>query len=284
MYALAGLAPHININTSVSRGEGEGGGTRCPRARRAQRPAAPLQISLLQAHPQLKQCVRQSVERAVQELVHPVVDRSIKIAMTTCEQIIRKDFALDSEESRMRLAAHHMMRNLTAGMAMITCREPLLMSIATNLKNSFAAALRVSRDLPLPLAAPDPGLGPELGSLSSADPDPPAEGDDGGGCSQDLSGQLRAGLLLHPENGGGEGWARDGQETGHGKKPPASTCQRAWPVWHLFFLPTKEFELRKHARQEGRRYCDPVVLTYQAERMPEQIRLKVSPPPPPLCR
>lgn len=106
------------------------------------------QIPLLQAHPQLKQCVRQSVERAVQELVHPVVDRSIKIAMTTCEQIIRKDFALDSEESRMRVAAHHMMRNLTAGMAMITCREPLLMSIATNLKNSFAAALRVS-EIPL---------------------------------------------------------------------------------------------------------------------------------------
>lgn len=40
------------------------------------------------------------------------------------------------------------------------------------------------------------------------------------------------------------------------------------------FFP-QEFELRKHARQEGRRYCDPVVLTYQAERMPEQIRLKV---------
>lgn len=45
----------------------------------------------------------------------------------------------------MRVAAHHMMRNLTAGMAMITCREPLLMSIATNLKNSFAAALRVGK-------------------------------------------------------------------------------------------------------------------------------------------
>jgi CCR4-NOT transcription complex subunit 1 len=37
----------------------------------------------------------------------------------------------------------------------------------------------------------------------------------------------------------------------------------------------EEFELRKHARNEGRRYCDPLVLTYQAERMPEQIRLKV---------
>lgn len=41
------------------------------------------------------------------------------------------------------------------------------------------------------------------------------------------------------------------------------------------FCPSQEFELRKHARQEGRRYCDPMVLTYQAERMPEQIRLKV---------
>lgn len=37
----------------------------------------------------------------------------------------------------------------------------------------------------------------------------------------------------------------------------------------------KEFERRKHARNEGRRYCDSAVLTYQAERMPEQIRLKV---------
>lgn len=34
-----------------------------------------------------------------------------------------------------------------------------------------------------------------------------------------------------------------------------------------------ETELRKLARQEGRRYCDPIAK-YQAERMPEQIRLK----------
>lgn len=44
----------------------------------------------------------------------------------------------------------------------------------------------------------------------------------------------------------------------------------------IVLLTSQEFELRKHARQEGRRYCDPVVLTYQAERMPEQIRLKAS--------
>jgi len=36
-----------------------------------------------------------------------------------------------------------------------------------------------------------------------------------------------------------------------------------------------DYERRKVARQEGRRFCDPHVLTYQAERMSEPIRLKV---------
>ncbi|XP_024911755.1 CCR4-NOT transcription complex subunit 1 [Cynoglossus semilaevis] len=198
VYALAGLAPHININAN---------------------------IPLLQAHPQLKQCVRQSIERAVQELVHPVVDRSIKIAMTTCEQIIRKDFALDSEESRMRVAAHHMMRNLTAGMAMITCREPLLLSINTNLKNSFGTALR----------APTPQQREMMEEASAR-------------IAQDNC-ELACCFI---------------QKTAVEKAGPEMDKRLA-----------TEFELRKHARQEGRRYCDPVVLTYQAERMPEQIRLKV---------
>ena len=54
-----------------------------------------------------------------------------------------QDFALDPEESRMRAAAHHMVRFMTAGMALITCREPLLISINTNLKTAFLSALRV---------------------------------------------------------------------------------------------------------------------------------------------
>lgn len=98
-------------------------------------------LVLFQTHPHLKQLVRPAVERAVQEWIVPVVDRSIKIALTTCEQIVRKDFALDPEEMRMRSAAHCMVRNLTAGMAMITCRDQLLASINTHLKSSLQAAM-----------------------------------------------------------------------------------------------------------------------------------------------
>ncbi|XP_068619927.1 CCR4-NOT transcription complex subunit 1 isoform X4 [Battus philenor] len=98
-------------------------------------------IILFQNYPHLKQFVKPAIERSIQEWIHPVVDRSIKYALTTCEQIIRKDFALDPDEVRMRTCAHHMMRNLTAGMAMITCREQIISTISTNLKAAFITAL-----------------------------------------------------------------------------------------------------------------------------------------------
>merc|ERR1712226_1445137 len=41
-----------------------------------------------------------------------------------------------------------------------------------------------------------------------------------------------------------------------------------------------EIDARIMARKDGRRYCDPVALTYQAERMPDPIRLKVGQAPP----
>ena len=49
-----------------------------------------VQIPLFQQHPHLKQFVRPAIERAVQELVHPVVERSIKICLTTAEMIVKK--------------------------------------------------------------------------------------------------------------------------------------------------------------------------------------------------
>ncbi|XP_055686768.1 CCR4-NOT transcription complex subunit 1 isoform X2 [Lutzomyia longipalpis] len=98
-------------------------------------------ILLLHTQPHLKALVRTAIERTLTDWMTPVVERSVKIATTTCEQIIRKDFALDGDENRMRTAAHYMIRNLSAGMAMITCREQLLLTITTNIKNAFNAAV-----------------------------------------------------------------------------------------------------------------------------------------------
>jgi CCR4-NOT transcription complex subunit 1 len=103
---LSGLVPHIQVDS---------------------------RLPLLKEHPEFNKLIK--LDNSVQEWISPVIERAITIAITTCEQIVKKDFALDFDETRMRVAAHHMVRNLTAGMAMITCRDHLLLSIKNNLKN-----------------------------------------------------------------------------------------------------------------------------------------------------
>lgn len=73
---------------------------------------------------------------------------SISILFAVCSSLVTscflKDFALDPDETRMRTAAHHLVRFMTAGMMLITCHEPLLVSINNQLKTVFLTALRVS--------------------------------------------------------------------------------------------------------------------------------------------
>ncbi len=155
----------------------------------------------------------------------PVIERAIKIALTTCEQVVKKDFALDHDENRLRAAAHHMVRNLTAGMAMITCRDHLLLSIKSNLKNFMVTLGR--------------NLTPQ--QQEAIEMTVAVIGND--------NVELACAFIQ--------------------KK----AVEKAIP--EIDARLKSEYESRVFARKEGRRYCDAVALTYQAERMPEQIRLKV---------
>ena len=39
----------------------------------------------------------------------------------------------------MRTAAYHMVKHMAAGMALITCRDPLLVTISKHLRNAFVS-------------------------------------------------------------------------------------------------------------------------------------------------
>merc|ERR1719186_523680 len=198
---LSGLVPHIQVDS---------------------------RRSLLKEHPEFNQLIKLAIEKSVQEWISPVIERAIQIAITTCEQIVKKDFALDFDEARMRVAAHYMVRNLTAGMAMITCRDHLLLSIKNNLKNIIMT------------------LGRNLLSVDAIDVTVSVIAND--------NVELACGFIQ--------------------KK----AVEKAIP--EIDKRLNVEVELRKLAGKEGRRYCDPVALTYQAERMPDSIRLKVGQVPP----
>lgn len=183
------------------------------------------QLPLFQAHPQLKQCIKPAFERAIQEWLGPIVERSVKIAVNTSEQIVKKDFALDPDESRVRAAAHYMVRNLAAGMAMITCREQIINSFTQNLKNTF--------------------LGVILNATAQ---------------QKEMIEQAVTACVT------------DNMDLACAFVQKTTVDKAVVEIdRHLF----SEYERRKNARNEGRRYCDSGVLTYQAERMPEQVRLKV---------
>lgn len=50
---------------------------------------------------------------------------------------------MDPDETHLRKAAHCMVRNLTSGLAMITCREQIVQLLSSNLKQHFLSVLMV---------------------------------------------------------------------------------------------------------------------------------------------
>lgn len=67
------------------------------------------------------------------------MERSVAIASVSTRELITKDFAVESDENQMRNAAHMMAQSLAGSLAMVTCKEPLRLSMATNLRAIFVA-------------------------------------------------------------------------------------------------------------------------------------------------
>jgi len=82
----------------------------------------------------LKRNVPVAVDRAIREIIQPVVERSVTIACGTTKEIVTKDFAMESDENKMRKSAQLMVANLAGSLALVTCREPLRTSVSSHLR------------------------------------------------------------------------------------------------------------------------------------------------------
>lgn len=78
-----------------------------------------------------------AVDSSIVEILPPVVDRSVTIALITTRELVVKDFAFDGDPERILRAADLIVQNLAGSLALVTCREPLKMSLTTHLKNSI---------------------------------------------------------------------------------------------------------------------------------------------------
>eukprot|EP00602_Paraphysomonas_sp_CaronLab_P009030 CAMPEP_0185024952 /NCGR_PEP_ID=MMETSP1103-20130426/8098_1 /TAXON_ID=36769 /ORGANISM="Paraphysomonas bandaiensis, Strain Caron Lab Isolate" /LENGTH=2202 /DNA_ID=CAMNT_0027558051 /DNA_START=281 /DNA_END=6889 /DNA_ORIENTATION=- len=91
-------------------------------------------LHIFQSNPGLRRIVPLAVDRAIREIIQPVVERSVTIACVTTQQLIQKDFALEPNENQLRRAAHLMISNLAGSLALVTCKEPLRVSIGNHLR------------------------------------------------------------------------------------------------------------------------------------------------------
>jgi len=82
----------------------------------------------------VRQLLSVACERAVAEIIGPVVERSVTIAAISASQLIAKDFALESDVTRYREAAHVAVRNMAGSLAGVTCKEPLRASMANHIQ------------------------------------------------------------------------------------------------------------------------------------------------------
>jgi CCR4-NOT transcription complex subunit 1 len=87
----------------------------------------------------LRRLVPLAVDRAIREVISPVVERSVTIACITTREIILKDFATEVDDVKMRKAAHLMVASMSGSLALITAKEPLRNSIATHLRSLIPA-------------------------------------------------------------------------------------------------------------------------------------------------
>lgn len=82
--------------------------------------------------------VNEAFTQAVEEIIAPVVERSITIASISTAQLIQKDFACEIDDEKIRSAARQMVKALAGSLALVTCKEPLRMSISNYIRRPRA--------------------------------------------------------------------------------------------------------------------------------------------------
>ncbi|KAK0709555.1 CCR4-Not complex component, Not1-domain-containing protein [Lasiosphaeria miniovina] len=83
----------------------------------------------------LREIILGSLTAALEDIIQPVVDRSVTIAAISTQQMIHKDFATEPDENRVRNAAINMVKSTAGNLALVTSKEPLRANFTNHLRN-----------------------------------------------------------------------------------------------------------------------------------------------------
>ncbi|KAI3711268.1 hypothetical protein L2E82_41237 [Cichorium intybus] len=104
-------------------------------------------LQALGLHMHFQSVLPMSMDRAIKEIVSSIVQRSVSIATQTTKELVLKDYAMESDESRIHSAAHLMVASLAGSLAHVTCKEPLRGSISSQLRNNIGTNVNIASEL-----------------------------------------------------------------------------------------------------------------------------------------
>jgi CCR4-NOT transcription complex subunit 1 len=96
-------------------------------------------LQFFNTNPTHRRLVSLGIDRAIREIIQPVVERSVAIASITTKQIVLKDFATEPNEQQLRSAALLMITNLAGSLALVTCKESLRVSMGNHIRTLFSS-------------------------------------------------------------------------------------------------------------------------------------------------
>lgn len=100
-----------------------------------------VQISpkLLEHYPEqeLKKIISISIEQVIKEIIQPIVQRNVNIALITTKELVLKDFSLEKDPSKLQEASRWVVQSLAGSLARVTSREPFRVHLVNSLNEVF---------------------------------------------------------------------------------------------------------------------------------------------------
>eukprot|EP00252_Welwitschia_mirabilis_P002749 TRINITY_DN12719_c0_g2_i1.p1 TRINITY_DN12719_c0_g2~~TRINITY_DN12719_c0_g2_i1.p1 ORF type:complete len:2025 (+),score=405.51 TRINITY_DN12719_c0_g2_i1:577-6075(+) len=94
-------------------------------------------LGALGQHIPFQKIISCGMDRAVQEIITPVIERSVSIACMTTRELVLKDYCMESDESCIFQASRLMVASLAGSLAHVTCKEPLRVAMVNHLRSLF---------------------------------------------------------------------------------------------------------------------------------------------------
>ena len=86
---------------------------------------------------ELRKIISISIEQVIKEIIQPIVQRNVNIALITTKELVLKDFSMEKDPNKLQDASRWVVQSLAGSLARVTSREPFRVHLVNSLNEVF---------------------------------------------------------------------------------------------------------------------------------------------------